>query len=199
MSKKEYSVRIVKKHECVSLLQEHHYLTGISKGFKSGFNVGLFKEDDLVGVCIFTGFPVPELVVGLFGLSRDSQEGMWELSRLVLAPDVQALEHNLASWFVAKSIKRLRKSCDVRAILSYADEGYHKGTVYRALGFDYYGLSAQKKDFWVKTKEGVFKKMSRGKTKGVDGEWRLRTRKHRFLKVYDKTLNPLWAKAEENK
>ena len=189
--KSDYKINGITKKECAPILENHHYLTGISKGFKSGVNYGLIHNGKVVGVCIFTGFPVPELVKGCFGLNRDDQVGMFELSRLCLDPRHQESEHNLASWFVARCIKKLRASYSVRAILSYADSNYHEGVVYKALGFDYYGMTAAKKDFYIKTPNG-FVKHSRGKTKGVDGEWRPRTRKHRFLKVFDDKLSVKW-------
>jgi len=190
--KSDYTLREVTKKECASLLYKYHYLSNISRGFKSGVNIGLFLGDELVGVCIFTGFPVPELSKGMFGLDRADQEGFWELSRLVLAPSVQENEHNLASWFVSRSIRHLRKNYNVRAILSYADDDYHKGIVYRACNFKYYGLTAPKKDFWILQEDGTYKKHSRGKVKGLEGEWRNRSRKHRYVMVFDKSLDMKW-------
>lgn len=192
MSKSEFRLRIIKKDGCKQLLEDHHYLSKESKGFKSGFNYGLFKGEDLVGVCIFTGFPVPELAKGCFGLERHEQNGLFELSRLCLSPSVQGSEHNITSWFVSRAIKRLRKDTDVRAILSYADTNHHEGIIYKACNFTYYGLTTAKKDFWIKQKDGSFKKHSRGKTKGLDGEWRSRSRKMRFLIVCDKSLECKW-------
>lgn len=190
--KSEYSISLITKSQCEAVLSEHHYLSNIQRGFKSGVNVGLFKKSKLCGVCIFTGFPVPELVKGLFGLSRDNQEGFYELSRLCLTPDVQESEHNITSWFLSRAVKYLRKNYKVRAILSYADSSYHSGIIYRACNFKYYGLTAKKKDFWIDQGGGSFKKHSRGKVKGLKGEWRDRSRKHRFLLCYDKSLNILW-------
>jgi hypothetical protein len=152
----------------------------------------LFLDDKIVGVVIFTGFPVPELSKGMLGLDRSDQVGLFELSRLCLEPSIQMKEHNLSSWFLARCIKQLRKTTNVRVILSYADSDFHKGTIYRASNFTYYGLSDPKKDFWVKQEDGSFKKHSRGKIKGLDGEWRKRSQKHRYLLVFDKTLNIKW-------
>ena len=56
------------------------------------------------------------------------------------------------------------------------------------LDFQYYGLSAPKKDFYYA--DGT--KHSRGSVKGSDGEWRDRSRKHRYLMVFDKKLQVLW-------
>ena len=193
MSKSDFNIKLITKPECASLLLKYHYLKDISKGFKSGVNYGLFHNSELVGVCIYTGFPVPELVKGLFGLDRKDQKGFYELSRLVLSPEIQKTEHNLASWFVSRTIKAIRKAETVRAILSYADNDFHSGTVYKACNFDYYGLTDKKKDYWLKQDDGSYKKHSRGKMKGLEGEWRDRSQKHRFLKVYDKKLTVKWA------
>lgn len=194
MSKENFDIIKVNKQEAKRILDAYHYLTGISKGFKSGYNYGIYdkKEKEVVGVIIFTNFPVPELSKGMLGLERNDQEGLFELSRLCLIPRVQKEEHNLASWFVSKAIKELKKDTHVRVILSYADSKYHKGTVYRACNFKYYGLSAPKKDFYIKLEDGTFVKQSRGKTKGVEGKWVERTRKHRFLLVFDKKLVVKW-------
>jgi len=192
MSKSDYRIKLVSQKQCRGLLKSFHYITRKTGNFKSGVNCGLYLGDALVGVCIFTGFPVPELVKGCFGLDRTEQEGFWELSRLVLDPVVQNYEHNLASWFISKAIKTLRRNEKVRAVLSYADCEHHQGIVYAASNFSYYGLTTPKKDFWIKQKDGTFVKHQRGKTKGVDGEWRPRSQKQRFLIVYDKSLEVKW-------
>lgn len=195
MSKSDFSIRLVSKADATYILTTFHYLKDISKGFKSGYNYGLFMHDNLVGVCIFTGFPVPELAKGMLGLDRSDQKGLFELSRLCIHPLIQTAEHNLASWFVSRAIRQFRKDTDVRVILSYADADFHKGTVYSACNFDYYGLTETKKDFWIRQQDGSFVKHSRGSVKGLDGEWRNRSRKHRYVMVFDKTLKVLWDKS----
>lgn len=190
--KKDFHISLITKKQSETLLLTHHYLKDISRGFKSGYNFGLFKDDKVVGVCIFTGFPVPELSKGMLGLPREQQEGLFELSRLCLEPLVQETEHNLASWFVSRCIKQLCKLTKVRIILSYADSEFHNGIVYKACNFKYYGTTDSKKDFWIKQEDGTFKKHSRGKIKGLEGEWRDRTMKHRYVYQIDKSLSILW-------
>jgi len=193
MSNKDaYSIKLISKKEAEPLLSAYHYLSNISRGFKSGFNVGLTKNERVVGVCIFTGLPVPEILKGCFGLDRTEQKGFWELSRLVLHPNEQAQEHNLSSWFVSRAVKLLKRSEYVRAVLSYADEDFHSGTIYAASNFKYYGLTALKKDFWIRQTNGEYRKHSRGPIKGLEGEWRPRTRKLRFLLIFDRKLDCLW-------
>ena len=195
--KSDFYIDKVCKEDVKDLLYTHHYLKDESKDFKSGYNYGLFKHTDwecplriggCIGVCIFTGLPVPEIAVGAFGLERDQQEGLFELSRLCIDPKTQEEEYNITSWFVSKCIKKLRKDVNVRAILSYADSSRHSGTIYRACNFNYYGLTEPKKDFYYL--DGT--KHSRGSVKGLEGEWRERSRKHRYLIVFDKRLNILW-------
>jgi len=185
-------IKRIDKNEAARILIPYHYLSNISKGFKSGFNYGLFLDNDVVGVAIFTGLPVPELVKGMLGLERNEQEGLFELSRLCLEPNIQNKEHNLASWFLSRCINQLRRETNVRLILSYADSDFHSGVVYAACNFKYYGLTAPKKDFYIENEDGSFTKHSRGKVRGVAGEWRARTRKHRFLLKYDSSLSVKW-------
>lgn len=192
IDKNRFSLALITKAESKELLLTHHYLKDKSKTFKSGFNVGLFCENQLVGVCIFTAFPVPELVVGMFGLPRTEQNGFFELSRLCILPEIQEKCYNITSWFVSRSIKFLRKQEKVKCILSYADSEYHHGIIYRACNFNYYGLTEPKTDFWKKQEDGSYIKHSRGKTKGVPGKWLPRSRKHRYALIFDKKLNMKW-------
>ena len=190
--KSDFYIDKVSKKQAEDLLLQYHYLKDISKSFKSGYNYGLFRKNDfsplniggLQGVCIFTGLPVPEIAKGAFELERHEQQGLFELSRLCIRPDTQSSEYNITSWFVAKAIRQFRRDTEVKAILSYADNDYHNGTIYRACNFKYYGLTDRKKDFYYS--DGT--KHSRGKMKGEEGEWKDRSRKHRYLMVFDKQL-----------
>ena len=194
--KSDYHIDRVNKSEAAELLLRFHYLKDISKTFKSGYNYGLYKNNEfcplniggIQGVCIFTGLPVPEIAQGAFGLEREEQEGLFELSRLCIHPVTQQEEYNITSWFVSRAIKQLRKETKVRAIISYADSEHHGGTIYRACNFRYCGLSDPKKDFYFS--DGT--KHSRGKIGDAEGEWRDRSRKHRYVMVFDKSLELLW-------
>ena len=194
--KSEFYIDKVSKKQAEELLLEYHYLKDFSKSFKSGYNYGLFRKNEfsplnigpLLGIVIFTGLPVPEIAKGAFGLERNEQQGLFELSRLCIHPEIQSTEHNITSWFVSRAIKQFRKDTEVKAILSYADNDFHSGTIYRACNFKYYGLSDRKKDFYYS--DGT--KHSRGKVKGAEGEWKERSRKHRYLMIFDKKLNVLW-------
>lgn len=215
MPKTDFQIQTVSKADAAKILLRYHYLKDISKSFKSGHNYGLFKDQQLVGVIVFTQFPVPELAVGMLGLGRDAQEGLFELSRLCLEPEIQRVEHNLASWFVSRALKLFRRSTKVRVVLSYADAAFHSGTIYAACNFDYYGLSDPKPDFMIEDQYQIldlfgseptppegnmgFRKHSRGKVKNLKGKWVPRSQKHRFVLVFDKGLKVLWEKKKWSK
>ena len=127
---------------------------------------------------------------GCFGLTRTDQRGILELGRLVKHPSANG--SLILSQFVAMAMKEVRKELDVRAILSYADSRYHAGYIYQSLNFMYYGLTDPKSDWWFEQEDGTFLKHTRGKVKGSKGEWRHRPRKHRYLLVFDKTLQTKW-------
>ena len=140
--KSEFYIDRVNKESCKNLLYNYHYLKDESKDFKSGYNYGLFGHTDwdcplniggCLAVCIFTGASLfLKSLEEPFGLERDQQEGLFELSRLCVDPDLQKEEYNITSWFVSRCIKRFRKDVNVRAIISYADSAHHTGTIYRA-------------------------------------------------------------------
>ena len=190
--KSDYYIQRVPKSEIKELLYNYHYLKDISKDFKSGYNYSLYKKSftdvlnigGSLGACVFTNLPVPEIAKGAFELERHEQQGLFELSRLCIRHDTQSSEYNITSWFVSKAIRQLRRDTEVKAILSYADNDFHSGTIYRACNFKYYGLTDRKKDFYYS--DGT--KHSRGKVKGSEGKWKDRSRKHRYLMVFDKEL-----------
>ncbi len=191
MDTTNYSIKKVSKTECESILKKHHYLGKQGYSFRSGKNYGLYKGDTLIGVAVFHGVSAWETVKGAFGLENKEQKGFWELGRLAIDPEHN--EKNLGSWFVAKCIKLLRSEAEVRAIISYADTDFHTGGIYQALNFKYCGLTSPKKDFWVKQDDGTYKRAARGASnKNSTGEWRPRSRKYRYVLVYDKKLSLKW-------
>ena len=181
-------------HEVANeFLKRHHYLAQQGNGFLGKVQYGLFsKEQKFIGCCVFAGISVIETLIGAFeGFERFSnQSGFWELTRLSMDDDLKV--KNLTSWFVSHCIKRLRKKYYVRAIISYADSKYHIGYIYQATNFKYYGLAPQKNDFFQRLENGEEKQVWRGSVKGMVGEWRERSRKHRYMIVYDKTLKIKW-------
>lgn len=192
MNTANYRIERVERKACKEFLLKHHYLSRQGYGFRSGYNYGLLEDGKLIGVAIFHGVSAGETIQGAFGLKKNEQKGFYELGRLAM--DSEHKVPNLTSWFLSKTMRLLRQDARPRAIITYADSAYHHGYIYQACNYTYHGLTSPKSDFWLHQPDGSFKKQSRGKTKGVTGEWRPRTQKHRYLKVYDKNLTILWPK-----
>lgn len=190
-----YKINEISYSIAKDFLLKNHYLSQQGNGFMCSVAHGLFDNKlHLIGVIVYSGISVIETLIGAFeGYDRDSdQSGIYELSRLAM--DDKRKERNLTSWFVARSIRLLRKNYDVRAIISYADSAYHHGFIYQATNWDYYGLSAPKSDFFEQLEDGTERQVWRGAVKDLNGRWIERSRKHRYMLVFDKTLKVKWRK-----
>ena len=149
-----------------------HYLG--ETDFISTINYGAYYDGWLVGVISY-GSPNAKKMRGLY--DENTQDGWWEIKRLAMTDD---MPKNSESRFIAISTKLLRKSFKVVGMITLADDGVgHTGTIYRASGFEYKGLTAKKSDY---VKDG--KKVQRGKVSGTGGEWVDRSQKHLFVKQW---------------
>ncbi len=152
--------------------KEWHYL-GETR-FISTVNFGAYWENKLEGAISY-GSPNATELEGYFG--RHNQHGWWEIKRLAMSP---VCPKNSESRFIGYTLKMLKKLFFVKGVVTYADDGVgHVGTIYKASGFKALGLTKPKKDFYVNNKI-----QQRGKTKNIEGEWRDRSRKYLFIKVY---------------
>lgn len=188
--KNKYYIEKISKNTAKQLLDKYHYLHE-NGNFRSGINFGLFKKEEkiLIGVIVFHTNSAKEGVKTFFGIDSYKLDGFYELGRLCLNPHY--FEKNITSFFLSNSIKLFRKIKNVKAILTYADNGFHNGYVYQACNFKYYGLTDKKKDFFIKNNDGTEKKLQRGKCKHLIGEWRDKNQKHRYLMIFDKNLKTI--------
>ena len=163
----------ISKHEALECMKKWHYLG--DKNFIASYNFGVFYTNILYG-CISFGPPSAwETVYGIF--KNKDQHDIFEIKRLALSNE---LPKNSESRVIAIAIKLLKRITKIKAIITYADSRVgHTGIIYRASGFKYLGLTVPKKDFWVDGKI-----QERGKTHGVAGEWKSRSRKHKFIKIF---------------
>jgi len=149
-----------------------HYLGDTD--FIGQINFGVYHKGLLEGAISY-GPPNAKVLKDYW--TPETQKGWWEIKRLVCSPKCPK---NSESRFIGFTIRSLRKCCVVLGIVTYADDGQnHVGTIYRASGFSYKGLTAPKKDYWVNGKQ-----VQRGAVKHLNGEWRDRTRKHLFIKDF---------------
>ena len=151
-----------------------HYLSDTP--FLSQINFGAYFNGRLEGAISF-GTPNATELNGYW--DRSTQFGWHEIKRLVMSP---VCPHNSESRMIGKTISMLRKRCVTLGIVTYADTSQgHVGTIYKASGFKYLGLTDPKNDYWI---NGKIKQ--RGKTTNMNGEWRSRPQKHLFVKTFNK-------------
>lgn len=189
--KDKYFIERISRAAAKKLLDSYHYLHE-EGDYRSGYNYGLFDKTSrlLIGVCVFHTVSAKEIAKGCFGHDGYKLDGFYELGRLCINPHFH--EKNITSFFLSHSINLLRKQVTVSALLTYADIGFHVGYIYQACNFKYYGLTDPKNDFFYKDAAGNFKKLQRGKCKHLEGEWRPKNQKHRYLITYDKSLKTVW-------
>jgi len=188
--KDKYFIERIDKKHARHLVKSYHYLGG--KDFLCSYAYGLIDAStfDLVGCAVF-GSPNGNVTLkGWFGVENDSEEakGIFELTRLVVKPELNG--SNITSYFLSHAIKRLRKEVEVKAIISLADASRHVGYIYQACNFKYYGLSMNKKDFYMYApeREKGYILNPRQKVKDKEGVWLNRSVKHRYAIVFDKSL-----------
>jgi hypothetical protein len=190
----------ITKKQASDFLAKYHYLNKEGAGFRTGINYGLYNysnnesgdvEQHLIAVVIYHTPSVAQTRKGMLGEHNipENKKMVYEMGRLCLHPDFH--KKNILSKFVATTFKLIKRDYpEIDYILTYADDGVHSGKIYQALSMNYYGLSAQKNDFWFELEDDsgavFFKKHQRGSVKGKAGKWRPRTRKHRYVKCLKK-------------
>ena len=183
METKNLTVEPITYSNAYELVNAFHYLG--SKRFMGQYVFGLIQDLTVIGAVVYSPLSVPNSATSAFGLPRGNYPDLLEMSRLVLEPELNG--KNYGSMLVGRSL-RLLKQQGIKAVISYADSSRHTGAIYQACNFGYYGLTALKSDFFLANGTQV----SRGKVKGLDGQWKPRTRKHRYLYLLDKKLQPIW-------
>lgn len=170
-------VKLINKETAANFYRRWHYLG--DKGLIGMYHMGAYYDGAIQGAITWHIPYTEEVCKSIFGTT--DQAGIFTLVRLAMTDDCPK---NSESRFLAVATKLLRKMELVKAIVTYADTAQnHNGTIYRASNYTYLGLTPQKADFWV---DGAIK--YRGKSKGIEGEWIDRSRKHLFVKVFDSKL-----------
>lgn len=135
----KFNITQVPKDTVYSLLKHNHYLRRLPN---INYAFGLYKNNELMGVCTFGLPPSQTLCFGIF--NGKYQDEILELNRLFLIKN----EKNLASFFISKCLKLLPKP---KVIISFSDISVnHHGYVYQASNWIYTGLSSKFTDYAVK-------------------------------------------------
>lgn len=121
----------------MDFLKKWHYSEYTYLQHKETFTLwrpGDFGIPDLIGVCIYTRPAGPTASKSYWPNAPDR---VLELRRLCLIDDTPK---NAESYFIAHTIRWLKKNTEWEYIISYADgEQGHTGVIYRASNFNYLG------------------------------------------------------------
>jgi len=139
-----------------TFLKKWHYSDYVNVQSKHTFCLfrnGKFGLPEMIGVCIYTRPAGPTAAQSYWPQCPDK---VLELRRLCLIDDTPK---NAESFFIAKTIKWLKKNTDWEFIVSYADcEQGHEGIIYKASNFTYVGktgtgkkLEVDGKSFHIRT------------------------------------------------
>ena len=184
----DFTVKVTPFRNIKEMCRKNHYLSEEQPGIRSGINYGLYFNDILVGCCNYISPSSQHTLSSILGKSHDSDIRLVELGRLCILPTVT--KTNILSWFVSQTFKLLKQRNERIIVLSYADTRYHRGTIYQALSMKYYGLTSPVKDYYYLDNDI---KRRRGKIdRERPGEYRMRSLKHRYLKVIGKGILIKW-------
>lgn len=177
------SVKEIPSKDTYPFLLGIHYaqrIPSISHAF------GLFRDEQLIGVCTYGTPPSAPLRKGVCG--DDHKGKVLELNRLCLSDNGP----NYASRLIARSLRMLPRPS---IVVSFADTAQdHVGYVYQATNFLYCGLSAKRTDWKVKGKEHLHGQTVADEFRGVKNRAQAmrekygddfylapRPRKHRYI------------------
>lgn len=179
----QFKVIQVDKAVAATAFKCWHYFG--DKGFISSFTFAPIFEGEVWGAIAF-GSPNAKSIKGVY--RKESQHGVLEITRLAVRPEAPK---NTCSRLIAISIKLLRRLYPLKTIVTYADTAQgHEGVIYKASGFEYLGLTAQKTDFIAPDGTNLGEKKLKGvKYSELDGEWVPRSRKHLFVKRFGGVSN----------
>lgn len=120
------------------MIVNHHYAAGVSKTVTALHGLYRKCDDQLMGVAWW----IPP--------TRDAASAWWKepnevlnLSRMVILPDTPK---NAATFFLSRSVRLIEPRW--RCLTTYADTWRgHDGTIYRASGWEYLGLTKPERTY----------------------------------------------------
>lgn len=117
------------------MIIKNHY----SKKWNTSFgkiNIGVFKDDVLLGVAVFGNLMNPNSYTNVSDLGKDS---VIELNRLWISDE---LGHNAETILISSSFKIIKEEHpEIHFVQSFADGRLGVGTIYKASNFKYFGYT----------------------------------------------------------
>ena len=141
----EFVVKPVTIQEVKSFVEKWHYSKNIN-GLNISYVFGLFYKQYLIGAIIYGSLSM----ANTWQKYGTDETDVVELKRLCC---IDATKKNTESFFIAKTIKFLKKYTNYKTIVSYADPYFnHQGTIYKASNFTHEGFTAKSKVILYKNK-----------------------------------------------
>lgn len=141
----EFVVKPVTIQEVKSFVEKWHYSRNIN-GLNISYVFGLFYKQYLIGSIIYGSLSM----ANTWQKYGTDETDVVELKRLCC---IDATKKNTESFFIAKTIKFLKKYSNYKTIVSYADPYFnHQGTIYKASNFTHEGFTAKSKVILYKNK-----------------------------------------------
>ena len=130
----DFIVKPVSIQQVKNFVEQWHYSKNIN-GLRVSLVFGLFHQNALVGCIIYGSLSM----ANTWQKYGDSEDEVIELKRLCCVDDTKK---NTESFFIAKTIKFIKKFTNYKTIVSYADPFYnHSGTIYKASNFKHKGYT----------------------------------------------------------
>ena len=131
-----YNVKICERSYIKDFIEKWHYSKSIN-GLHGSHYFVLLDNDKIIGAMIY----------GKLGMASvwtkygKKENDVIELNRLCCIDDTKK---NTESYFIAKTIKWLKKHTNIKVIISYADPEYgHNGGIYKATHFTQIGKTSK--------------------------------------------------------
>ena len=141
----EFVVKPVTIQEVKSFVEKWHYSNNIN-GLNISYVFGLFYKQYLIGAIIYGSLSM----ANTWQKYGTDETDVVELKRLCC---IDATKKNTESFFIAKTIKFLKKYSNYKTIVSYADPYFnHQGIIYKASNFTHEGFTAKSKVILYKNK-----------------------------------------------
>ena len=141
----DFVVKPVTIKQVKSFVEKWHYSKNIN-GLNISYVFGLFYKQYLIGAIIYGSLSM----ANTWQKYGTDETEVVELKRLCC---IDATKKNTESFFIAKTIKFLKKYSNYKTIVSYADPYFnHQGTIYKASNFTHEGFTAKSKVILYKNK-----------------------------------------------
>ena len=135
---RDFIVKPVAIQQVKNFIEQWHYSKNVN-GLNISNVFGLFYKNQLLGAIIYGSLSM----ANTWQKYGNSEDEVIELKRLCC---VDNTKKNTESFFIAKTIKFLKKFTKYKIIVSYADPFYnHSGTIYKASNFKHKGYTAKSK------------------------------------------------------